>query len=379
MNYFTRYILVFFLTIAGFYAVSQNFYESYQPRIVYDTAPAGNVSIHFYNNNFVKNNEYFGPYTEGITYLGSILQPEATWMLSRNFSLSVGWYFMQFYGQDGFNQSLPVIRAKYAFSPGARLTIGQLDGQLQHGFIEPIYNTDNYFIKNPEYGVQLLVDRAKLHADVYMDWEKFLLPGESHQEIITGGLVAAYAFNKLAEQKGLSAHLQSIIHHFGGQVDNSDSPLQSRANVAAGLQYIIKLGEKPNRITLASWYIQALELSQTNTIPFESGFGLHTTIGFSNKWMKIGTGWFHGEYFFSPLGDYLFQSVSQLNNWYVGEKRDLITSKLLLQHPVMKGVDFGIRFESYYDIQRKSNDFSYGLNISVNASVFEHVVKTGKE
>jgi hypothetical protein len=49
----------------------------------------------------------------------------------------------------------------------------------------------------------------------------------------------------------------------------------------------------------------------------------------------------------------------------------LITTKLHLGHTIMKGVGFGFLFESYYDLQRKSNDFSYGLNISVNASVFK--------
>jgi len=186
--------------------------------------------------------------------------------------------------------------------------------------------------------------------------------------------------NDFSDKRGLSAHVQSIIHHFGGQVDNSDNPLQSRANLAAGLKYAFLPDLKiMKRVTVSSFYIQALELSQTNTIPFKSGFGLHNTVTIENKWAKLSTGWFHGEYFFAPLGDYLFQSVSQFNNWYIGEERDLITSKLLLEHQVMKGVNFGFRLESYYDIQRKSNDFSYGLNISVNAKVFENKKKRERD
>jgi hypothetical protein len=371
-KYFKMYFFAAFLITSGYYSKSQNFYESYLPLSFSDTSSAGKVSIHFYNNNFVKNNEYFGPYTEGITYIGSILQPEVTLALSNNFSISGGWYFRQFYGKESFDQSLPVIRASYTFSPCSQLIIGQLEGQLQHGFIEPIYSTDNYFTKKPEYGVQLLINRAKLHTDLFMDWEKFLSPGESSQEVITGGLLASYALNNLNEHRGLSGQFQSLIHHFGGQVDNSDKPLQSRANVVAGLQYVFVPGYMVlDRLTLNSYYIQALELSQSNTIPFESGFGLHNTVTIENKWARLSTGWFHGEYFFAPLGDYLFQSISQFNDWYRGEKRDLITSKLLIAHQVLKGVDLGIRFESYYDIQRKSNDFSYGLNISVNAKVFE--------
>jgi hypothetical protein len=376
MKHSIRDFLLTALVALGYFTYGQNFYENYIPKLPPDTLGESNISIDFYNNNFIKNNEYFGQYTEGITYIGSVLQPEVTWALSKRFSLSGGWHFRLYYGQEKFNLSVPVIKASYCFGYGAQINFGQLEGQLQHGFIEPIFNTDNYFIKNPENGIQILVNREKLHTDIYMDWEKFLMPGEASQEVITGGLLATYAFKGLVEDQGLSAHFQSIIHHFGGQVDNSDKPLQSRANIAAGLKYAFVPGSPQiERVTLASFYIQALELSQTNTIPFESGFALQNTVTFENKWAKLSTGWFHGEYFFSPLGDYLFQSVSQFNDWYVGEKRDLITSKLFIGHNIMNGVNFGFRFESYYDLQRKSNDFSYGLNISVNARVFEKKLK----
>ena len=376
MKFYIKAVFVVLLLCTATLTKSQGFYENYIPKFSADSIEAGAFNIHFYNNNFVKNNEYFGAYTEGITYIGSILQPEVTWALSDNFSISAGWYFRHYYGQDGFEQSLPMIRARYSFGKGSQVVFGQLDGQLQHGFVEPIYSSDNYFAKNPEYGVQFKIKRKKIHADLYMDWEKFLLPGEAHQEIITGGFLASYYLNGNPDNSGLSAHFQSIIHHFGGQVDNSDSPLQSRANLAFGLKYAyLAESDLLKRFTLSSFYIQASELSQTNTIPFNSGFALHTTVTFENDWAKFTTGWFHSEYFFTPMGDYLFQSVSQLNNWYVGEKKDLITSKLYFGHEIMKGVSFGLRFESYYDLQRKANDFSYGLNISVNASVFEKKLK----
>ena len=375
MKAISKSIFLTLFSISTFCAQSQDFYRNYVPAFHFDSTAAGAVSLHFYSNNFVRNNEYFGPYTAGITYLGSILQPEATWALGKDFSISAGWYFRLYFGQDGFEKSIPVIRIRYNVKPGMQVIMGQLDGRLSHGYIEPIFNTDNYFIKNPEYGVQFLVNKKRLHTDLYMDWERFLMPGETHQEIITGGLLASYACNKIDNNRGLSLHFQSVIHHFGGQVDNSDNPLQSRSNLAVGFRYsVLPASKLLKKISLSSFYIQALELSQTNTIPFNSGFGVHSVITFENDWIKLNSGWFHGEYFFAPLGDYLFLSISQFNDWYVGEKKDLVTSKLLIGHQIMKGVDFGIRFESYYDLKQKRNDFSYGLNVSVNAKVFEKML-----
>lgn len=379
MKNLTRTFLILMLTLTVYCVQSQNFYESYLPAH-FESADSGTINVHFYNNNFVKNNEYFGPYTEGITYIGSIIQPEVSWSISSKFSLSAGWYLRYFYGKENFEKSLPVIRARYTFKPGAQLIIGQLDGQMQHNYIEPIYNTDNYFSTNPEYGVQFLYDRTKLHVDFFMDWEHFLMPGDTDQEEIGGGLLATYSLNDRAEKRGLSIDFQSIIHHFGGQVDASENPIQTRSNIAGGLQYTFVPGLKMlDRITLSSFYIRAMELSNTNTIPFKSGFATHNTITFKNKWIQIGTGWFHGDDYFAPKADYLFQSNSQFGNYYTTKGRDLITSKFLFGNEITQGVTLSIRYESYFDLQRKWNDFSYGLNISVNEKVFEKKPKSKRE
>ncbi len=376
MKNLTRTLFTIVLTLSMYCAQSQNFYESYLP-VNFESADSGTFNVHFYNNNFVKNNEYFGPYTEGITYIGSIVQPEVSWAISSKFSLSAGWYLRYFYGKENVEKSLPVIRARYTFTPGAQVIIGQLDGQLQHEYIEPIYSTDNYFSINPEYGVQFKVDRKKFHTDFFIDWEHFLMPGDANQEEIGGGLLASYSFNDRAEKRGLSIDFQSIIHHFGGQVDASESPIQTRTNVAGGLEYAFVPGLKMlTRITLSSYYIRAMELSNTNTIPFKWGYATHNTVAFENKWIKLSTGWFHGYQYFAPKADYLFQSVSQLSNYHTNEGRDLITSKFLFGNEITKGVNLSVRFESYYDLQRKWNDFSYGLNISVNEKVFERKPKS---
>jgi hypothetical protein len=116
-------------------------------------------------------------------------------------------------------------------------------------------------------------------------------------------------------------------------------------------------------------------LSPTNTIPYDKGFALHNTIGFENKSVKLNAGWFHGETFFAPMGDYLFQSISGLDSSYTCDIRDLVTSKFLFSQQIIKGVNMGARFEAYYDLQRHSLDYSYGLNISVNACLFEKKVR----
>ena len=173
----------------------------------------------------------------------------------------------------------------------------------------------------------------------------------------------------LAERRGISAHFQSVIRHFGGQVDVLDEPMQTRSNLAAGIEYhFLPELNMLNRVTLSSYYMLALELSPTNTIQYDKGFALHNTLGFENKWVKLNAGWFHGKTFFAPMGDYLFQSISELDSSYTCDIRNLITSKFLFSQQIIRGINMGARFEAYYDLPRHALDYSYGLNISVNAS-----------
>ena len=127
------------------------------------------------------------------------------------------------------------------------------------------------------------------------------MPGDPFKEIISGGLLASYAPGGLAERRGISAHFQSVIRHFGGQVDVLDEPMQTRSNLAAGIEYhFLPELNMLNRVTLSSYYMLALELSPTNTIQYDKGFALHNTLGFENKWVKLNAGWFHGKTFFAP-------------------------------------------------------------------------------
>lgn len=372
MKITSRQILLTICILCCYTGFAQEYYSSYFASEDYDSISKKTIGAHLYNNNFVKNNEYFGPFNEGITYIGSILQPEIAWNVAPNFTLSAGWYFRHFYGRSKIETSLPIIRATYHNPKGLKLTIGQLkSGNLKHEFVEPLYNTDNYFTKNPEYGVQLLYSKPRLKSEIYMDWENFILPGENQQEVITGGALLSYQIMQTNVHK-VKFEGQSIIHHFGGQVDNSESLLQTRGNIAAGINYTINLNSRYlQSIRFASWYFQALELSHTNTLPYRSGYATMNGFDFSNKYFKLGSAWFHGEYFFAPLGDQMFQSVSGLNDWYTDDKRDLISSKLAFEYPIFKGIKFGFRIESYFDIERKNHDFSYGINLLIDRSIIK--------
>ncbi len=320
-----------------------------------------------HSNTFLKNNEYFGPYTEGITYIGTTLQPYASWAVNSKVRLVGGWYLRQFFGDDSMNASLPSLRVEYDFIPGARVVAGRLYGRLFHGYAEPVFSTDNYFKTKPEYGLQLLMDRQFFTSDLWLSWERFIQSGSTGPEIIHAGLVFRGYLQPRDKERGLVADFQSLIYHEGGQIGWRETPLITRANMVGGLQYLMKPGHSLlNRLSLSAYYIQALELSPTNLLPYNKGYGLFGSIEASNNWAMTSVSYFNGQFFFAPLGDRLFQSVSDHLPWYFQHSRNLILNKIMFQHNPFEFIHLGFRFESYYDLDDKRFDFSYGFNISLD-------------
>lgn len=362
-----RQLYLFISLIISFSLYGQEMNQSYCKPAAIDSLPAGSLQLKVSNNNFLKNNEYFNRYTEGITWFGSMIQPEIQYAFSSKARLSAGWFLRYYYGRDKINTSLPVFRFEYDFLPGARLTFGQITGQLDHQLIEPIYNSDNYFKRNPEYGIQLRVNKTRVQSDVWISWEHFIMPGENSKEEISAGINISYQLLYQADKNNLAFNLQGIVHHLGGQVDISNSPLETRINLAPGIEYTIKTDKSLLKdIRFAAYLIQSSDQSGNVTIPYKKGFAGYSYLMLQNKWVSFVAAYFHGEYYFSPLGDKLFQSVSELNDWYAGDTRDLLNGKLMFDREITKGVKLGIRFESYFDLNKGNMDYCYGMNIKTD-------------
>jgi hypothetical protein len=385
MKRFIKFALLILVLGYGFFASAQEenisvlnhsrlWYSHHDNEgICHDSVIAGRLSLNVFSNNYIKNNEYFGSFTEGITYFGSVFQPELKYDLTNQISLSAGWHFNYFFGQEKFNRSLPVIRVVYQPAPKIKILIGQLYGNVDHCLIEPIYSNDNYYAKKPEYGIQLRTG-GRIKTDTWIDWEKFILPGDPEQEQIGGGTHIFSNF-KLSNTLHLSVHLQAVIHHFGGQVDASDNYLQTRANLAPGLELHFHAETSDLNIIGKAYVVQALDLSQTPQLPYLKGYGTYFTLTGLYKGFFAMAGYWNSEYYFAPMASTLFQSISDLNNWYYEDNRQLFLGKFGYNKSLTSNIKMGIRFETYYDLVKRRNDFSYGMNIQLNPEIFLKNIK----
>ncbi|NVO21424.1 MAG: hypothetical protein HXX13_17115 [Bacteroidetes bacterium] len=361
------FLFSFFL-LQSLLICAQDLNQSYIANPQQDSLFPGSLNLRISNNNFLRNNEYFNQYTVGITYFGSQIQPELAYTLSQNTRLSVGCFLRYYYGKDKFNTTIPVFRFEYLPLKSLKITFGQLNGLLGHNLLEPVYTTDNYFTRNPENGIELEYNGTRLQSSAWISWDHFILPGDNSKEEITAGMNSIWILLNKKKGQSLSVHLQGIIHHFGGQVDNSDSPLQTRLNLAPGIEYnfVPRSAHSPD-ITFASYLIQSVDQSGNGTLPYKKGWASYSYAVLHYKPVRLVGSFFHGEYYFAPLGDYLFQSVSEINQWYQGDSRNLVNGKFLFDKNIGAGISMGIRFEAYYEPSGSQLEYSYGMNIKADA------------
>ncbi len=91
----------------------------------------GELYLNFRNINFVKNNEYSNPITEGYTLIGYFIQPELVYRPAEKVTLRLGTHLLSYSGTNKFSLIKPVFSTSWHFSKNTCFTIGSLTGSDQ--------------------------------------------------------------------------------------------------------------------------------------------------------------------------------------------------------------------------------------------------------
>lgn len=117
------------------------------------------------NNNFMKNNEYFGEYTEGYTLMGYAIQPSMMYYAGSRLRIKAGLHLLQFSGVSEFTEVLPVFSVHAQLTDKLDLIMGGLKGDVHHRLIEPIFDTEHQYTRPIENGFQFVFQGDHLWLD----------------------------------------------------------------------------------------------------------------------------------------------------------------------------------------------------------------------
>lgn len=360
------FVFLFSLSVQG--QTDNTIFDSYKP---IENNDSNKLFLNFENQNFLHNNEYFNNLYDGITYLGASLAPTLTYQSATNLRLQAGWYFIKYSGRDVFTRSVPWLLCQYRIFKNLDLLLGNIHGTVQHKLIEPLYSFDRHYSGQPETGIQILGKFNHFEGDLWLNWEKFILPGDPYKEEFTMAGTGKIIFLKPENKFRFNIPIQWLAAHKGGQMETDPEPMQTYFNTVIGMEAEHHpFNNKNNSIEINSFFASYYDASPVHVKYYSEGYGILSSLYAKIGKFDITAGYWYGEHFIAPRGEPLFQSVSQKYViWWEPEKQ-IVLNKFQYRHSIKKGIDLAIRFESYYDILQKNMDFSYSLFLVVKQDFF---------
>ncbi|UBM62029.1 hypothetical protein LA303_11575 [Candidatus Sulfidibacterium hydrothermale] len=357
---------------AGEVSAQSSVFRTYQPL---SDSSQQTLFFRIESSTFFKNNEYFDSFAYGYTGIGFYAKPVLDYYFTDKFEATAGVYLLKYSGLDDFSQVIPIFRLRYKMAPTLELVMGNIYGTANHRLAEPLFRYDRFYQDHIEYGFQFLLHTSHVWSDLWLSWEHFIQVGDTLQEHLMVGSSTVFTFNNPRKGWGFSIPVQVVFAHKGGQLaPPPHKPVSTIMNTLAGVQLQYRFNPK---ISLAFepeiLYYAGLNLPDPNEIngqPFNDGWGSYTKLSFRYGPLKIMTGYWYAKRFISPHGEYLFQSVSEIDPAFSQEKRELLTSKISFHKTIYHSIKLEARFESYYDLMSHELDYSYGLYIVMNESFF---------
>jgi hypothetical protein len=325
---------------------------------------AEGLFLNLKNINFVRNNEYSNPVTEGYTLIGYFLQPEIIYKVDEKVRLSLGANLISFSGTNRFTSIKPVFSTTYIFSENSFFRLGTLSGSDEHRLLDPHFNKERLYTDYAEDGLQFRLTSDRIFSDTWVSWENYIFSGDNEREIFTAGESFSLSVPLMNDKLRIDFPVQLLFRHYGGQISNYPEPVETYMNLAAGARIGINAGT-------SGTYDAGIEClffsgrSMTNNSPWGISSG-------NAGWYKLfwrydkavlETGYWHSHNYYAPEGNFIFSSVSDhLDNLVISDRR-LLTGSFNLTLPWKDFLLFSFGVEGYYDTDLKRFDNAVYLHI----------------
>lgn len=318
---------------------------------------------------FVRDAEYFLPYTKGYTALGFFLKPTLTYRHNEHLSVSVGIDLMGIAGDHKKIRGIsPIVSIRY--SPIKNITI--IGGTLcntGHGLDQPMFDYDRRFYAHKEDGLQIFAHTKHWKTEMWCNWEDFIVVGSPWQEKFTFGWSNCFTTDKCYYTENhyarISFPINLMMNHRGGQIDAvKDTCIETLANGSVGLKY-----DGFSRRLIYSVEIPFYGFSNRSNeehihTHFKDGWGIYPKITLGGGWIGKrhnnhntfggGVGYWYGDGFISGRGSYHFQSRSYFDDSFERRYRHMLTFNA---YYYLNSI-FGVSFQAYYDLDESKMDFA---------------------
>lgn len=339
---------------------------------------ANEIRVEVSSLGYFRNNEYFSKIADGYSLFGYQLQPSLSYQPSAHVRLQAGVLLRKDFGSSGYEEIAPTFTIAIAKN-NWQLLFGTLEGNLSHGYIEPLYDFERLIYNRLENGIQYKLQNSSLRLDAWVDWVNMIYRGDAEQEQIHGGATVAV---RLLTKEGranqqdslrLTLPVQFTAQHKGGQIDASILPLTTLANAAIGLE-LEKLYSKRLllRLYTMNYVVGYKDFSNETQLAYTQGHGLYLNLGADTKVINTMLSYWRGEGYIAELGGRLYQSASTSfkNPDFVQERRNLLLLRLMKDYELAEGLALVLRLEPVLDFADPQLEFSSGVYFNFTTDFF---------
>ncbi|MGQ7857623.1 hypothetical protein ACUN24_25580 [Pedobacter sp. WC2501] len=352
-------ILITFL-FSSYFASAQFNQSAFENRIRPDSSLTNEVHFNFYNLNYVRNYEYTNDFHDGYTLYGTQLQPQIVYYAHPNLAITAGAFIRKDFGRNGISDAKPLFSVKY-HKRNLTLIFGSLEGNIQHKYIEPLYDFERTLTTPIEYGTQLLVERKKFTLDAWIAWQKMIYKGDPAKEEIIGGLSTESFLIKNDDWK-LSIPAQFLAFHQGGQIDVlKEIPITTMFNGATGIKLHKDINANIKKVYTDNYIAVYKDFSPDKRRAYQGGFGLWLNAGVESKWGSLVASYWKGNNFISIKGMPLYESVSD-NLYSPGlrqSSRNIVSLRYAYQKELIPHLYLDVRFEPHIDLDHTDKQLQF--------------------
>ena len=354
--------LFIFLAALQPVAAQYDTYSVNEPQEI-NAADSGKLELRFNSLSYFRNHEYFNQIWDGYTLFGNQFNPQLSFSPNARFRVEGGIWIDQTFGKEKL-QLQPTFSVKWKTANHKNtFQFGNIAGNINHGFVDAIYDYERLITHRNEYGVQWLHNSKNLSHDLFINWEKYIARGDSTQEEFTAGYSGKiHLLNK--ERWNIDVPLQGYLNHNGGQINLTTKNLTTFANAATGLS--VKKKNNSNAFVKETraevYYVTYTDLSPNPGQLYKNGDALMGNLLFKSKHhVDLMLTYWSGTDFYSSKGNPLYQNYSAIGESYSQKQRDLLFVRLLWDKKLFDNFYAHFRLEPYYDMEASLFEYSYSL------------------
>ncbi len=303
---------------------------------------------------FFRNTEYAGRLVDGETWPGMRLRAGLQKQIAARVFISAGAQVQRLAGDTQKLMWWPLLRFDYRLAPGWQLVLGTLYGHCRHDLPEPAFSSERFLTRPVEEGAQLFFKRNRFEAEAFIDWQRYIMQGDTAQERFLTSVVGKWQSDHIR----LAAH--TLFHHIGGQINTTDAKVSSVINNGVEVAYKQPL---THRLTIEGqlWLLNHSNMTPAVPLLFNSGRAVMPRLRLASDRLQVDLGYWYAKNYIAPAGEAIFSQISTRIPGYTLNQRQMIFAKLNYTRQIHPALHLLAAFEQYFDTRRIRYDYAFAV------------------